>query len=140
MSCQACNCNPCQCEPCDPNNEPLASALNNFITAFFGSVTKTCVNGQVVWALPCDLEAGCDDFPRLPGEGIACYFMRFFCSAMADYTAGKGCALAGQVFQPGVAQAVVWDTTQFATIGMFDPATPTRLTIPVAEVQRNGRG
>lgn len=76
MSC-GCHSNPCQCEPeCDAENEPLASALNNFITSFYGSVSKSCVNDEVVWQLPCDLEAGLPDFPRLPGEGIACYLLR----------------------------------------------------------------
>lgn len=77
MSC-GCHCNPCQCEEtCDSNNESVVSTLNNFIGSFFGSVTKTCVNGQVVWLLPCDLDgtpvAG---FPRVPNEGLACYFAR----------------------------------------------------------------
>lgn len=76
MSC-ACNSSPCRCLACDPEHEPLASALNNFITAFFGSLTKTCVNGQVSWVLPCDLEAGLASFPRNSGEGIACYFLRY---------------------------------------------------------------
>ena len=62
---------------CDPANEPVASTLSNFISAFFGSVTKTCVNNQVVWTLPCDLDtAPFPGYPRLPGEGLACYFAR----------------------------------------------------------------
>lgn len=62
---------------CDPNNEPLSSALNNFITLFFGTLTKTCVNGVIVWTLPCDLEAGAAGFPRNSGESLGCYFTRF---------------------------------------------------------------
>lgn len=77
MSCSSCNCNPCHCDhECDPSNEPLSSALDNFITAFFGTVTKTCVNDQVVWALPCDLESGLAGYPRVPNEGLACYLLR----------------------------------------------------------------
>lgn len=76
MSC--CNNNPCGEITCDPANEPLASALNNFITAFFGSLTKTCVNNQVVWVLPCDLDTGFPANPRIAGEGLACYFLRVF--------------------------------------------------------------
>lgn len=66
------------CPPkCDPSKEPLASALTNFIAAFFGSVTKTCVNNQVVWTLPCDLDGEpFPGFPRIPNEGLACYFAR----------------------------------------------------------------
>lgn len=66
------------CPPsCDPENEPLESALSNFILSFYGTVTKTCVDNVVVWSLPCDLEAGNPNFPRLPGEGLACYFLRY---------------------------------------------------------------
>lgn len=82
-SCSSCRCNPCRCaEVCDPSHEPLASALNNFVTAFFGSVTKTCVNDQVVWSLPCDLDGGVTGFPRNSGEGIACYVLRYVQNAL----------------------------------------------------------
>lgn len=73
----SCNCNPCTCSStCDPSDEPLSSALNNFIIAFFGTVTKTCVNNQFNWSLPCDLDAGVAGYPRLANEGIACYLLR----------------------------------------------------------------
>lgn len=78
-SCSSCNCNPCTCdETCDPNNEPLASALNNFIASFFGSIGKTCVDNQVQWILPCDLNTGLAGFERRQGEGVACYLLRLF--------------------------------------------------------------
>jgi hypothetical protein len=63
---------------CDASNEPLASQLNNFITSFYGSLTKTCVNNQVVWVLPCDLDSGIPGYPRIANEGLACYFIRVF--------------------------------------------------------------
>lgn len=78
---------------CDPNNEPLSSALNNFITQFFGTLTKSCVNGVIVWTLPCDLESGSTSFPRLSGESLGCYFTRFittFNAAQAFATGQKG--------------------------------------------------
>lgn len=78
MSCSSCGCNPCNEVTCDASNEPLASALNNFITAFFGTLTKTCVNDRVVWVLPCDLDSGFAGYPRVAGEGLACYFLRVF--------------------------------------------------------------
>lgn len=79
MSCSSCGCQQCQCEhECDPAEESLASQLANFQTAFFGSITKTCVNGEVVWSLPCDLDGGIPGFPRLPNEGIACYLLRIW--------------------------------------------------------------
>lgn len=81
----SCNCNtPCDDAACDPANEPLSSALNNFIEAFFGSLTKTCVNNEVVWVLPCDLDAGMTGYPRIAGEGLACYFIRVFSEISAS--------------------------------------------------------
>lgn len=93
MSCN-CGCNPCNgsCS-CDPANEPLSSSLNNFITEFFGTLTKSCVNDQVVWTLPCDLSTGNPNFPRNSGEGLACYFSRFletFMAAQVDSIGVKG--------------------------------------------------
>lgn len=84
MSCSSCGCNPCNEVACDAANEPLASALNNFIVAFFGSLTKTCVNDKVVWILPCDLDAGIPGYDRIAGEGLACYFKRVFSSISAS--------------------------------------------------------
>lgn len=79
MSCSCCNTNPCDCDSApDPNNEPLSSALNNFIISFYGSLTKTVVNNQIVWILPCDLDTGFPAYPRIAGEGLACYFKRVF--------------------------------------------------------------
>lgn len=79
MSCQPpstpCSCEPCQTQ-CDPAHEPLPSTVDNFVTQFFGSVTKTCVNNQVVWSLPCNLDTGVPGYPRQPNEGLACYFKR----------------------------------------------------------------
>jgi hypothetical protein len=79
MSCQPSS-NPCPSEPCstqcDPAHEPLPSTVDNFVTQFFGTVTKTCVNNQVVWSLPCNLDTGVPGYPRQPSEGLACYFKR----------------------------------------------------------------
>ena len=82
MSCTPCP--PCS-EACDPAHEPLASTVDNFVTHFFGSVTKTCVDGKVVWALPCDLDTGVPGFPRAEGEGVACYLKRMFVDLFANY-------------------------------------------------------
>lgn len=86
---------------CDPANEPLASALNNFIVSFFGSLTKTCVNNQVVWVLPCDLDAGDPQFPRNSGEGLACYFLRF----MQAFTAAQVFAIGNKGYRSTVLAA-----------------------------------
>lgn len=72
-------CRPCSTTTrCDPSRESLLSTLNNFILSFYGAVLKSCVNGQVVWTLPCNLDAGLPGYPRLPNEGLACYFLRIF--------------------------------------------------------------
>lgn len=67
------------CKPrCDPANEAVASELKNFELNFFGTVTKSCVNGEVVWTLPCNLAQGMVCYPRLANEGVACYILRLF--------------------------------------------------------------
>lgn len=72
-----CTTNPCgSAAVADPANETLASALTNFTNEFFGTVTKTLVNGSVVWSLPCNLSDGLEGNPRVTGEGLACYFLR----------------------------------------------------------------
>jgi hypothetical protein len=77
--------NSCPSASCDPDHEPLPSALDNFITQFFGEVTKTCVDGQIVWSLPCNLETGIPGYPRQEGEGLACYFKRVINDLFLQY-------------------------------------------------------
>ena len=88
MSCQPsstpCSCEPCQ-NQCDPAHEPLPSAIDNFVTQFFGEVTKTCVDGQIVWSLPCNLDTGIPGYPRQEGEGLACYFKRVLNELFIQY-------------------------------------------------------
>lgn len=62
----------------DPANETLPSALSNLINDFYGNLTKTVVNGRVVWELPCDLSTGVDSIPREAGEGLGCYLLRIY--------------------------------------------------------------
>ena len=71
---------------CDPEHEPLPSTVDNFVTQFFGEVTKTCVNGEVVWELPCNLDESIPGYPRQPNEGLACYFSR----VLEDISMGGG--------------------------------------------------
>jgi hypothetical protein len=58
--------------------ETLPSALDNFTQQFFGSITRTVVDGKVTWVLPGDLNEGLPGNPRLDGEGLATYFLRLF--------------------------------------------------------------
>jgi len=101
MSCS--NCNNGTCGDCNRSNTPcttcptasadcesLPSALQNFTNAFFGTVTKSVVNGQVVWTLPCNLEVGLPANPRLDTEGLACYFLRLFQNGIVGLTGLPG--------------------------------------------------
>lgn len=105
MSCSSCSgdcscnqnidatngCAPCgQCPTNSADCETLPSALQNFIDAFFGSVTKTEVNGEVVWTLPCSLDVGLENNPRGANEGLACYFLRLFQDGLLGLTGPKG--------------------------------------------------
>lgn len=116
MSCSSgcnCNSNPCVCDAsCDPANEPLSSALQNFITAFFGSLTKTCVNGDVQWLLPCSLETGVEGFPRISGEGLACYFSRIFALLAESVVLSPSAYVGANFTQPAQGGSV-----QITTIG-----------------------
>ena len=82
------------CAPCgtssipDASNETLASTVDNFIEAFFGSVQKTVVDGAVEWTLPCDLDEGLEGNPRADGEGLACYFLRLLQEGAASVNDG----------------------------------------------------
>jgi hypothetical protein len=78
----SCSCN----NSCDPEHEPLPSTVDNFVTQFFGEVTKTCVDGSIVWTLPCNLDEGIPGYPRQEGEGLACYFSR----VLEDISMGGG--------------------------------------------------
>ena len=84
-------CAPCgQCPTNSADCETLPSALQNFIDAFFGSVTKTAVGDQVVWTLPCSLDVGLTNNPRGASEGLACYFLRLFEEGLVGLTGPQG--------------------------------------------------
>ena len=90
MSCTTpCNCPPATTTP-NPAAEPLDSALENFIRAMFGTVTKTEVDGVIVWTLPCDLSTGIPGNPIEEGEGLACYFKRLFEDGLAGLEGDPG--------------------------------------------------
>jgi hypothetical protein len=68
----------------------LPSQISNFTSQFFGEVIKTEVDGQVVWTLPCDLETGLTNNPRLPDEGVACYLLRLINQGIIGLTGPAG--------------------------------------------------
>jgi len=61
------------------SQESVASILGNLTSALYGTVTKTVVDGRVVWST-CDVnqQAVVFGIPRLAGEGLMCYFLRAF--------------------------------------------------------------
>ena len=63
------------------SHESVPSLIDNLVYALYGEITKTVVNGRVVWNIPCDPTADpatIDGFPRLSGEGLLCYIIRYF--------------------------------------------------------------
>jgi hypothetical protein len=83
--------NPCATSPDNTAAcETLPSQIENFTTAFFGTVVKTEVDGRVEWSLPCNLEIGLPNNPRADGEGLACYFLRLFTDGITGLTGPQG--------------------------------------------------
>jgi len=61
--------------------ESVPSLIGNLVYALYGTINKTIINGRVVWDIPCDPTDNpvtIDGFPRLPGEGLLCYIIRYF--------------------------------------------------------------
>jgi hypothetical protein len=67
------------------SNESVPSLINNLVSALYGTnVTKTVVNRQVVWNIPCDPNntAQISGLPRNEGEGLLCYLIRAFSNTL----------------------------------------------------------
>ena len=63
------------------SSESVPSLISNLVYALYGTIEKSVVNGRVIWNIPCDPSADpatIDDFPRLEGEGLLCYIIRYF--------------------------------------------------------------
>lgn len=60
--------------------ESVPSLISNLVNALYGEITKSVVDGRVVWNVPCDPNntAEIDGFPRLPDEGLLCYIIRYW--------------------------------------------------------------
>jgi hypothetical protein len=83
--------NPCTVTTSNtPACESLPSQIENFTTQFFGTVVKTEVDGAVRWTLPCNLETGLENNPRIDNEGLACYFLRLFDEGITGATGPAG--------------------------------------------------
>lgn len=70
------------CQPDTPypqvSAESVPSLINNLTYALYGQITKSVMNGQVVWTIPCDPNqtAVINGVPRNAGEGLFCYILR----------------------------------------------------------------
>ena len=61
--------------------ESVPSLIGNLVYALYGTIEKSVSSGRVIWNIPCDPSADpatIDGFPRLPGEGLLCYIIRYF--------------------------------------------------------------
>ncbi len=115
------HCSPCNdCPPNTATCETLPSALDNFIRAFFGSVVKSEVNGRVTWTLPCNLDVGLPNNPRIDNEGLACYFLRLFNEGIVGLTGPQG--VPGEQGFDGY-NAYTMTTTQFVPPTAANPNT-----------------
>jgi hypothetical protein len=91
MSCGCSGLNPCQTPAANTAAcETLPSQIENFTLQFFGEITKSEIDGEVVWNLPCGLDVGLPNNPRDPGEGLACYFLRLFQDGIVGLTGPQG--------------------------------------------------
>lgn len=92
------------------HGEPLPSVIQNFIGAFFGTITQVQdpVTRKWSWVLPCNLDAGIPGFPRESGEGLACYLARIL-SSQVDGLAGVNAfaVTTADFIQPAVGETVV---------------------------------
>ncbi len=91
----SCNCNnstySSTCCPDTPypqvSPESVPSLISNLVYALYGTISKTVVNGRVVWDIPCDPNntAEVDQIPREEGEGLLCYLLRLFAQSLDGY-------------------------------------------------------
>ena len=70
------------------SHESVPSLIDNLATALYGGfynpatntgyITKSVVNGRIVWSIPCDPNntSTINNIPRNSGEGLLCYIMR----------------------------------------------------------------
>jgi len=62
------------------SHESVPSLIDNLVNALYGKITKSVVNRQVIWNVPCDPNntASILGISRNSGEGLMCYFIRAF--------------------------------------------------------------
>lgn len=135
MSCSSCGTARCSCDPCStasPVNagyETLSSALDNFIYNFYGTVTKTVVDGKVVWTLPCDLATGIPGYPRDPALGTACYFKELFVDFDSRITGVEGLVTAARVAADAAQVSANLALAEIAALGTMSAQNSTAVSI-----------
>ena len=62
------------------SSESVPSLISNLVYALYGTISKSVVDGRVIWDIPCDPNnsAEVDNIPREEGEGLLCYLLRVF--------------------------------------------------------------
>lgn len=67
--------------------ESVPSLISNLVQALYGTISKSVVDGRVVWDIPCDPNnsAEVDQIPREEGEGLLCYLLRVFANSLDGY-------------------------------------------------------
>lgn len=108
--------------PCGfDRDEPLPSVIQNFIAAFFGTLTVNRSTGPGeptwTWTLPCDLDTGIPGYPRVAGEGLACYFARILSASVTGFNGLNAFATTtADATQPAINATV---TIPVDTVGCF---------------------
>jgi hypothetical protein len=93
------------------SHESVPSLIDNLVYALYGTITKSVVDGRVVWNIPCDPNntAEVDQIPREEGEGLLCYLLRLFAQSLDSY---------GQFLRWGFSTV---GQTQFTLTGAYQP-------------------
>lgn len=62
------------------SHESVPSLISNLVYALYGTISKSVVDGRIIWDIPCDPNntAEADSIPREDGEGLLCYLLRLF--------------------------------------------------------------
>jgi hypothetical protein len=93
------------------SHESVPSLIDNLVYALYGTITKSVVDGRVVWNIPCDPNNTTEviGIPRLTGEGLLCYLIRCFDDFNQKYLGAFAVAPSG----PHQEGALYFNTTEY---------------------------
>jgi hypothetical protein len=94
------------------SHESVPSLIDNLVTALYGGfynpqtqlgyITKTVVNGRIVWNIPCDPSnvTAINGFARNNGEGLLCYLLRYLNTEniAPQFASAPATPLVGQIY------------------------------------------